>query len=248
MRFRFTRKWHDALPSTHEYVKKSREDADEWEVILARCQESGRGQRGNSWESEPGKNLTFTFRYRPEGIAPREQFAISEAVSLSIVEMLKGYGIEAKVKWPNDIYMGDSKICGILIDHAVSGSGRIDNTVVSAGVNVNQREFRSDAPNPVSMWQIKQQEADLDEVMTRIEEALAAKLPMSESEEGRAQLHREYMARLWHNDGKEHCYTIAADGRNLRGRIQSVAGNGLLKIDFGEEGMMTFAFKEIIQH
>lgn len=122
-------------------------------MTAARRQTAGRGQRGNHWESEDFKNLCFSMPAYPDKVPPACQFAISEAVALAVVALLQNHGIMASVKWPNDIYVNDSKICGILIDHALYGSS-IRHTVISAGLNINQTRFLSDAPNPVSMKNI----------------------------------------------------------------------------------------------
>ncbi|MDE6431375.1 MAG: biotin--[acetyl-CoA-carboxylase] ligase, partial [Duncaniella sp.] len=120
--------------------------------VSARRQTAGRGQRGNSWESAPGKNITMSILLRPEGLHPSRQFVISRAVSLAITGVLRRYmpASAVRVKWPNDIYVDDRKICGILIENVIS-SASIRQSVVGIGINVNQRRFLSDAPNPVSM-------------------------------------------------------------------------------------------------
>ena len=107
--------------STNSYASARAAELEDWTVVSARRQTAGRGQRGNGWEAEEGKNLTFSVFFRPENFRARDQFALSEAVALAVVETLAGEGIEARVKWPNDIYVGDRKICGILIEHAVMG-------------------------------------------------------------------------------------------------------------------------------
>ena len=113
-------------------------------MVTAYRQTAGQGQRGNSWEAEPGKNLTFSILYRPAGLPPMAQFAMSEAVALAVVDFLGVHGLEAKVKWPNDIYVGDRKICGILIRHSITATC-VDYSVIGVGINANQTEFLSDA-------------------------------------------------------------------------------------------------------
>ena len=144
--------WLDECVSTNTQVTEY-PLSEEGVIVAARCQTGGRGQKGNSWEAQPGKNLTFSAMWKPRGIAAREQFSISEAVALAVVDFLEDAGINAKVKWPNDIYVDDRKICGILIEHSVMGT-EISRTIAGVGINVNQREFLSGAPNPVSMASI----------------------------------------------------------------------------------------------
>ena len=153
----------EQVDSTNSYVSVHAGELDDMTMVIADTQTAGRGQRGNSWESEPGRNLTFTLLHRPEGIAPREQFAISEATALAIADFLEETGIRAKVKWPNDIYADDGKIAGILIELSLTGSAITDSRI-GVGLNVNQREFRSDAPNPVSMANLLGADTDISRV------------------------------------------------------------------------------------
>ncbi|MDE7409349.1 MAG: biotin--[acetyl-CoA-carboxylase] ligase, partial [Muribaculaceae bacterium] len=111
----------DEVDSTNVYIMRNVAELEAPVMVTAYRQTAGQGQRGNSWEAEPGKNLTFSIFYRPVGLPPIAQFSMSEAVSLAVVDFLAGHGIEAKVKWPNDIYVDDRKICGILIRHSVMG-------------------------------------------------------------------------------------------------------------------------------
>ncbi len=125
-----------------------------WSLFVAEEQTLGRGQAGNSWESEPGKNLTFSLVVKPDFVRASEQFYISKITSLALVYALEDSGVEPKIKWPNDIYVGDKKICGILIENRLSASGAILKSVLGVGLNINQEQFASDAPNPISMVQV----------------------------------------------------------------------------------------------
>lgn len=142
-------------------------------LVTAGEQTAGRGQRGTVWESAAGENLTFSVAWRNVGVAARDQFLISEAVALSVAEtvaeLLKGTACTeaVSVKWPNDVYVGERKICGMLIEHSLSGP-HIDATMAGIGLNVNQRHFCGDAPNPVSLCQLAGQTFSLTAVMERI--------------------------------------------------------------------------------
>ena len=118
----------------------------EGDVVWAERQTAGRGQRGHRWESEGGKNVTFTLVLEPRFLAAERQFLLSEAVTLGIADCLAEYGIVAKVKWTNDIYIGDRKVAGMLIEHRLNG-GRICRTLVGIGVNVNN--LISDYPEDI---------------------------------------------------------------------------------------------------
>ena len=144
----------ESIRSTNTYLAQNAEGAVHGTVVYADCQTAGRGQRGNSWESADFKNITMSMLLRPANVKPSCQFWLSEAVALAVVHTLDRYidnGVS--IKWPNDIYWNDRKICGILVEHSLSG-GKIDHTIAGIGLNINQEKFLSDAPNPVSLRQI----------------------------------------------------------------------------------------------
>ncbi len=140
-------------------------------VVWADYQTSGRGCGTNRWESERGKNLLFSILLHPTEVAATKQFRISMAVSLAICEALGQYIGDLSIKWPNDIYWRNGKICGILIENTLKGN-TIKDSIIGVGLNVNQRTFHSDAPNPVSLWQIAGQETDREQLLNGILEAL----------------------------------------------------------------------------
>lgn len=110
-------------------------------TIIANFQTAGKGQRGNSWESQEGKNLMFSVILKPSFLSPKEQFQLNITISLAVSEFLTTYlGKKIKVKWPNDIFFEDKKICGILIQNFIKSS-TIETSVVGIGININQIEF-----------------------------------------------------------------------------------------------------------
>ena len=143
-------KWFDSIDSTNRYCEEKIAEMENKSVIAASFQSAGKGQRGNSWESQKGKNLTFTIVLKPSHITSEGQFVISQLVSLGIVNYLETKGLKAKIKWPNDIYIGDKKICGILINNTVNRD-KVSSTIIGIGLNLNQTIFRSNAPNPTSV-------------------------------------------------------------------------------------------------
>ena len=152
---RFNIDWIDSVDSTNNEVKRCMERLSDLSVISATEQTSGRGQRGNIWLSEPGKNLTFSIAVKYGGrlfdnANPVNQFVINGIVSLSVVELLETYGIDARIKLPNDIYVNGKKICGILIEHSVLGSSLI-HSIIGVGLNVNQMDFDESLANPTSI-------------------------------------------------------------------------------------------------
>ncbi len=234
----------EEVDSTNSYVSVHASSLEDMTAVGAGIQTAGRGQRGNSWESEPGRNLTFTLFHTPRALHPRDQFAISEATALGVVGMLGRYGIEARVKWPNDIYVGDRKISGILIEHSI-GPDRIMHSRLGVGLNVNQMEFLSDAPNPVSMAQILGREVALSEAWPAVCEAIRAELERTATAEGRRGLHEEFLSRLWRGDGDFYPFRRRDDGRVMKARIADVAPDGTLYLEEADGRRDSYAFKEV---
>lgn len=159
----------DEVDSTNRYLLEYQPaEGEDATICVADFQTAGRGCGSNSWESERGKNLLFSLLIHPTDIEAREQFHISMAISLTICDAMQSYGMkDVSVKWPNDIYWKDKKLCGILIENRLSGTF-IRDSIIGIGLNVNQDVFLSDAPNPVSMRQILGREFNRDEVLRRI--------------------------------------------------------------------------------
>ena len=228
--------------STNTYLR-GMTDAPHATVIAARRQSAGRGQRGNTWESEPDANLTFSILVRPVGIPPVKQMAISRAVSLSIVRWLDRYlpdGMEASIKWPNDIYVGDRKICGILIEHVLT-AGRIERTIIGVGININQKAFYSDAPNPVSLTQLTGLTYPLDSMLREVTADIIS-LVEAEDRAGGDLTATDYMSRLWRRNGF-HPYRDAAG--DFTARIADVAPDGTLTLLRPDNTLSRYAFKEV---
>ena len=120
------------------------------DIVWAERQTAGRGQRGHKWSSAEGLNLTFSLVLEPRFLPAGEQFLLNEAVALALTDTFAQFGIAARIKWTNDIYAGDKKLVGILIEHSYSGQ-TLARTIVGIGINVNQTEFDPALPNPVSM-------------------------------------------------------------------------------------------------
>lgn len=214
-------------------------------MVYALEQTAGRGQRGNSWESEPGKNLTASVLLKPENVLPAEQFAISEGVALAVVDTLRDFMIEARVKWPNDIYVGDYKICGILIEHSILGMS-ISRTIAGIGINVNQLQFLSDAPNPVSMAEVTGREYSLHEVAASLGRHLDERMRavFSVDARDRERLHEAYMASLWRRVGL-YPFMDKKRGDEIMARIVGVAPDGILTLETEDRERRSFAFKEV---
>ena len=156
--------WFDALDSTNEEVRRQIDNLDNLSVVSALSQSAGRGQGDHTWHSKPGENLLFSILLKEPPVSPNCQKQISDAVAESMVQLLEKHGIEAWIKPPNDIWVKDKKICGILIEHALI-SGRISWSILGVGLNVNQTDFPSDLPNPTSMA-LESHGGNLEEILT----------------------------------------------------------------------------------
>jgi len=142
-------------------------------VVSTDWQTAGRGQGVNRWESERGRNLLFSLMARPSFVAVQQQFALSMAGALAIKDVLDRFTPDIRIKWPNDIYWRDRKISGTLIETSLA-HGEISRFVYGIGLNVNQVQFVSDAPNPVSLAQITGKQVALMPLLDNIVEAFLA--------------------------------------------------------------------------
>lgn len=243
--------WREVSPSTNSDELVLDPEAEHGLTVAARCQTAGRGQRGNTWEAEPGKNLSFSIVLRPRHISARCQFVLSMAVAMAVADVVEQalVGTDApavSVKWPNDIYVGDKKIAGILIENTLTGMG-IDKCIVGIGLNVNQREFLSDAPNPVSLALLAAREFSLETLLEDIVEQLVGACDSVDTDdEASAQgLSDTYNRRLWRNDGALHRWREMPSGNVIDAAISSVAVDGFLSLRFSDGSSRSYAFKEI---
>lgn len=202
-------------------------------VVVADYQTAGRGCGTNRWESERGKNLLFSMQIHPVDLPAKRQFHISMAVSLAICEALGQHIGDLSIKWPNDIYWRNAKICGILIENRLQGQ-RICDSIIGVGLNVNQRQFRSDAPNPVSLWQICEHETDREQLLTEILRAFDRFLVQD--------VRSQYLSLLYRRQGF-HPYTDKAGA--FMAEIVDVEDDGhlVLRDDNGRD--RRYAFKEV---
>ena len=142
--------WLDEVDSTNKYLRRHIDSLDNLSVVSVLLQTEGRGQGDHKWHSAKGQNLIFSILLKNPDIPAAQQSEISDAVSESVVELLHRHGIKAWIKPPNDIWVEQKKICGILIEHSLRSS-RISWSIIGIGLNVNQISFPDDLPNPTSM-------------------------------------------------------------------------------------------------
>ncbi len=210
----------------------------EFFVVRTAFQTAGKGQMGNSWESERGKNLLFSALLYPHRIAIHDQFIISQMVSVAIVRVLQKYDVACSIKWPNDIYAGDKKLGGILIENSLRGS-KIEYSIVGIGLNINQIKFKSDAPNPISMLNILHRKLSvkllLSEVLIQLKQLCL--------QTDHAQIKSEYLQSLYRKSGF-HSYKIP-NGETFEAMIDTIENDGQLRLKKHNGESAGFYFKEV---
>ena len=230
--------------STNTYLSRLAATLPGGTVIYTPCQTAGRGQKGNSWESEDGKNLTFSLLLKRPPVKARDQFYLSEAAAIAVVEALTAEaGKGFTVKWPNDVYWQDKKVCGMLLENSLDGSD-IATCIVGIGLNVNQERFVSDAPNPVSLFNITGQEHDLESLLKRVCSRIEQLVNTLDDATAREQLHRQYMAALYRNDGQQHLWEDAA-GHRFMASVAGIAPDGTLTLQHEDGTRHDYLFKEV---
>ena len=160
----------EQVDSTNAYLQRKQSEADIRNLVVsADEQTAGKGMGSNTWESEVGKNLTFSLALDMGFLPAERQFLLSEAVPLGIVEVLDGLlpSEQLSIKWPNDIYYGNHKIGGILINSTIKG-GMMDVSIIGVGLNVNQTQFQEWPTHPVSMKQITESDYDLQTLLEQV--------------------------------------------------------------------------------
>jgi BirA family biotin operon repressor/biotin-[acetyl-CoA-carboxylase] ligase len=230
------------LPSTNSYSADllKNHDIQEGTIIHTNYQSAGRGQINNSWESEYGKNLLISILLFPSMINPVDQFLISMTISLGICDFLKRYIHDCSIKWPNDIYVNNDKIAGILIENTIL-ENRIENSIAGIGLNINQERFLSDAPNPVSLSILTGSGYDLSVCLSQLSSDLDKRYKQLISESFDL-IKDEYVSMLyrlneWHN--------FRDDNNIFPGRIVSVTDNGRPLVEKRDGNISEYSFKEV---
>ena len=232
----------DEVDSTNNYANRQiRENApEEGTVFLALDQTAGRGQQKNTWESAPGENLVFSIVLVPEFLEIRDQFMLSKVVSLGIYNALNKYVSDLKIKWPNDIYVGNKKLGGILIENSIMNAS-LKNSVVGIGINVNQEVFKSDAPNPVSLKMLTKEHFNCDAVLAEILSGINSYYNLLR--QGRFEtIDREFESVLFRLN---EIHSYKANNEVFEGRIRGVNKIGQLIIQKESGQILEFHFKEV---
>lgn len=240
-----------ALDETHstsnyllELCQQSVQPLEEFTTVTASFQTAGKGQRGNSWESEAGKNLLFSFVLYPKFLEVRQQFLLSQFVSLAIKEKLESIAEEISIKWPNDIYWREKKLCGMLIEHQLCGS-HIERTICGIGVNINQALFRSNAPNPVSLKQICGRELDINQVLAGIMQRVQHyyhRLIQEEFDTVANEIAQRYSNSLFRREGFHRYKDVTGE---FRARLLQVESDGRFRLEDETGRERSYLFKEV---
>ncbi len=232
----------EEIDSTSNYLKKilSENEVSEGTIVVADFQTGGRGQRGNSWESEKGQNLTFSILLKPDFVSANKQFIISQIIALAIKDVLDRYADGISIKWPNDIYWNNSKICGILIENSLIGN-YIQQSIAGIGININQTEFRSDASNPISLSMVTGNSYNLHEILDKITNSILFYYQLAK-DGNTFEIVSLYKNALFRKNG----YHFYNDGiEDFEAKINDIEPSGILVLEKPDGKIRKFAFKEI---
>lgn len=233
----------DGIDSTNNYATKIAGNSEVFEgtMVLANEQFSGRGQINNTWESEPGANVLASIIFYPEFLPVHYQFMLSKVVSLGVTDCVSTYVEEVKVKWPNDIYVGNKKVAGILIENSIMGMN-IGWSVAGIGLNVNQMVFQSNAPNPVSIAMLLGNKIPLSEVVSRLCKCIDKWYTKLKNNEANT-INQAYIEHLYR-------FGIESDYHDkegfFRGKICAINKIGQLQIEKTNGVIGTYHFKEVV--
>lgn len=205
-------------------------------VVITDEQVAGRGQRGASWESQPEKNLTFSVVFEPDFLQPVQNFFLTIFTSLGLTDTLLNISPDFKIKWPNDIFYNNRKVCGMLIENSIKGKF-IKSSVAGIGLNVNQKEFKT--PGAISLSKIAQKEFDKNRLLNEVLKTIEARYLQLKA--GRFdELRSEYLERLYWIGEKR----LFFDHHYFEGTITGVSSTGRLIID-ADGAVREYDFKEV---
>jgi BirA family biotin operon repressor/biotin-[acetyl-CoA-carboxylase] ligase len=241
----------DTVDSTNLYAKSLLESGahvPEGTAVSAKYQTAGRGQAQKSWTSEPGQNILCSFILYPEFLPISDQFFLSMAMALGITDGLKAFAPEIqdyiRIKWPNDIYIGDHKTGGILIENTLMGA-MINNSIVGFGLNINQQHFDPALPNPTSLSAATTKQYDVDAVLQYILKKLSARYEILRNGQ-RSSVKDDYISRLY-RFGQASYFTRLTDDHLFEGTITGIQNDGGLEIQTSS-GQEIFYLNQISFH
>ena len=239
----------DHVDSTNSYANErlKKEILPEGTIIWTKNQTNGRGQRTNAWESEPFKNLTFSLILCPSFITVQQQFYLSKVISLALADFVaailqeKSDAPQIKIKWPNDIYIGDKKVAGILIENSIRNN-QLVNSVVGIGLNINQEKFNKSLPKATALKLHHSTELDLNTCLGQLCSFLEARYLQLKANKQQCidedYLEKMYLLNEWSS--------FKTSEQIIRAKIIGVSAEGKLQVELEKKQSRAFDFKEIV--
>jgi len=253
--------WLDTVDSTNSEALRRLPSLPGPVVLAAREQTAGRGQRGNQWFSEPDRNLTFSIVLRFGQVeAPASGNGLSSLDSLPalpiadapwlnfltanvVADFVAGLGVDCRIKWPNDVYAGRNKLCGMLIENSLSG-GSVAASVIGIGLNINQLEFPQLA-RATSLARLTGDHYDLSASLAALVAEFESALPVLFDPSLRPSLLERYCARLFQKDVRARYHDLLT-GREFDGILRGVEPDGRLLVEDCQTGApLLYRFKEV---
>ncbi len=233
----------DSVDSTNNYLKNELNTSNPGNGLLVCANEqiSGRGQRENSWESDSNKNILLSFVVYPDFIEADRQFILSKAISLALSDFISQYTDNVSVKWPNDIFVDNKKIAGVLIENSIKGS-EISNSIIGIGININQHNFSNNLPNPVSLSTLTGKTYKINELLPYLIDKLDywyKQLILNDTET----IDKLYIRRLFRYMQMNE---FIVKNKIIKAKIIGVDKFGKLIIETENSFIKKFAFKEIL--
>ena len=226
--------------NTYAYNLLKQEKPPEGTIIWAKEQTHGRGRDKNTWESEKGKNLTMSLILYPTFMKIEEQFLLSKAISIALFDYLSKFLTNVFIKWPNDIYINNDKIAGILIENSIIGN-RFAHTIVGIGLNVNQVRFSSNVPNPTSLKLQSGRDFDLQECLYELNKSIKIRYEMLRSK-NIGKINTDYLSHVYR-------YKILSTYRTkqdkFEARIIDIENNGVIVLETNNNEIRQYTFDEV---
>ena len=183
--------WYDELDSTNNEARRVLDALDNLSVIAAVGQSAGRGQGDHTWFASPGKNITATIVLKPENLSAGDYLFVTRVTTLALLSYLREHGVQARIKWPNDIWVENRKICGILIENIIDGN-RMKACLIGIGLNINEEGWPENLPNPVSLKELTGKEYDVRHELQLLVGQFSRHSEMLLSSDGRNYLEQEF--------------------------------------------------------
>ncbi len=233
--------WLEQTDSSNSEILRQLDNLNSFSVIAAKEQSKGRGQRGNKWLSASGENLTFSIliKFDKTDLKAENQFDISIISTIAMTRYLASKGIAAKIKWPNDIYVEDKKICGMLIENSLKQEYLV-HSIIGIGLNLNQTDFNKELPNPCSLKQLTHNHYNImSELELFMDYFISAYNTMT---------NRDYIRKIYHEylyrKGEKKTYIRNSDKSNFYGIIEGIDDIGRLIVNINNNREI-FGFKDI---